>query len=194
MTDDTSRPSKRSWKGEDRSARRARGPDALWKRRAREEGRPAPFFSRNARIVWAAIACLLGIGLIVWLILMIAPVRPASVILVGADYATNLAVPHNVFGWEGLQGIRALTLVPRDKGFWSRPGLRGARPDRIALKDATHWDEVLDNLKSKGFSGDTIVIVLALHGASDASGKAYLLPPARPSRRTGSSWRRSSTA
>jgi hypothetical protein len=117
-------------------------------------------------------ACLM---LVVWLIWMINPPEPAAVILVGADYATNLAVPHNVMGWEGLKEIERLSQTPQRWSLFNPASLQLIRKDRSKTLDrAEQWDDLIADLK-KGFREPTLIIVLALHGGSDRSGP-YLIP------------------
>ena len=57
-------------------------------------------------------------GDLVFLILKISRPEPAAVFLVGANYANNLAVPHNMQGWEGLVGIRQVSEKPPPWAFF----------------------------------------------------------------------------
>ncbi len=68
---------------------------------------------RRARLFAGLVAFAACLGVVVWLIWMINPPRPAGVVLLGADYATNLAVPHNALGYQGLKGIEKLSRTPR---------------------------------------------------------------------------------
>src|SRR5947209_3947008 len=76
------------------SARRLRLAGYLWRR----EPRPGRGRGRAARVVAAATAYLGFCGLLVWVAFWLAPPPPAGLVLAGAGYETNLAVPHNVFG------------------------------------------------------------------------------------------------
>src|SRR5262245_10874438 len=96
----SARPQKSEYKWTERGAKPAAGP-------ARGQG------SRSVRIASGLIGFAACLMLVVWLIWMINPPKPAAVILVGADYATNLAVPHNVLGWQGLEGIEQLSKTPQ---------------------------------------------------------------------------------
>ncbi len=63
-------------------------------------------------------AFLVCLATVVFLILRIRRPEPAAVFLVGANYANNLAVPHNVPGWEGLVGIRQVSEKPPPWSFF----------------------------------------------------------------------------
>src|SRR5205809_7832519 len=101
----TSRPTWRG-KGEPKPVARPTQSDYKWTERgakpAAASKRPG---SRPFRVLGGLAAFAACLGMVIWLILMINPPEPAAVVLVGADYATNLAIPHNVLGWEGLKGI-----------------------------------------------------------------------------------------
>jgi hypothetical protein len=119
------------------------------------------------------LACLVAV---VVLIILIWPPDPVGILLVGADYADNLAVPHNVLGWKGIEGIAALAKVPRRRAVFSPASLRLVwnRPPEV-IDHRERWDAVIDELAAKGFSQPTLLIAVGLHGGSDSEG-AYLIP------------------
>jgi hypothetical protein len=119
------------------------------------------------------LACLVAV---VVLIILIWPPDPVGILLVGADYADNLAVPHNVLGWKGSEGIAALAKAPRRRAVFSPAALRLVwdRPPEV-IDHRERWDAVIDELAAKGFSQPTLLIAVGLHGGSDAEG-AYLIP------------------
>ena len=126
------------------------------------------------------LACLLAI---VVLIILIWPPSPVGVVLVGADYADNLMVPHNILGWKGIEGIEAVAKTPRLWALFKPAALHLMRPPQI-LDQPERWDALIDDLVKTGFKQQTILIVLGLHGGSDPDG-AYLIPDrmARPEER-----------
>src|SRR5438105_4348155 len=69
--------------------------------------------SRIYKVVGASVAFLGGLALVIWLILILFRSQPVTVILVGADYATNLGVPHNVLGWNSLGELERVLKTPR---------------------------------------------------------------------------------
>jgi hypothetical protein len=117
-------------------------------------------------------ACILGL---VVLILMIQPPRPAAVVYVGADYATNLAVPHNVAGRNGIEKIRALSNIERKFTLFNSPWLHPLLKAPRILDRKDEWAKLIDELDKQNIREQTIVFVIALHGVTDSQG-AYLLP------------------
>ena len=111
---------------------------------------------------------------LVILILLLFPPGSVAVVLVGADYADNLLVPHNILGWEGLVGLETLCKTsPR----WT---LLGARPPTLIrplqqIDQVDKWDTLIADLKKKPFKQQTIIIVVGMHGGS-SSKNAYLIP------------------
>src|SRR2546430_14438220 len=100
MASDRPRTSSGSWsRAADPSARRRRGPAPGWRAESRARGRP-----RVVRLVLTAGAYFAACGLFLWVALWLWPPRPACLVLVGAGYGTNLAIPHNVYGRNGPRG------------------------------------------------------------------------------------------
>src|SRR5439155_16152111 len=87
---------------------------------------------------------------------------------IGAGYEENLAVPHNIYGWTGLEALAELGRNA-DSGFlWWKSGLFRADPP-VELRNETEWDRGLSNLKER-----TVVVFLALHGGVDNQGAYFL--------------------
>lgn len=145
---------------------------------ADELTRPRSRALRVMLVGGAFAACILGLVL---LILMIQPPRPAAVVYVGADYATNLAVPHNVAGRQGIEKIRALSNIERKFTLFNSPWLRPLLKAPRILDRKDEWSKLIGELDKENIREQTIVFVVALHGVTDAQG-AYLLPnlAARP--------------
>ena len=177
MPADGSKTPKRSWKGSGGSASRSGGANPAWRQGAKAEVEPKLQTSQSTRVIIAAASCAVAVGLIVWLVLLLRPVRPACLLLVRADYATNLAVPHNVFGAEGVRGLEELAPPPKGWGLFGAQHLRPIDNKTRELNKSEEWDLIVQDLRTKNkFSEKTIIIVMALHGASDASGQPYLIP------------------
>ncbi len=81
--------------------------------------------------------------------------QPVTLVLVGAGYETNLALPENVAGWRSLNQMTELT-----REHYSVPE---AGP--IRLRTADRWDRDLEKIDSP-----IVLIYLALHGACDETG------------------------
>src|SRR5881394_308431 len=48
-------------------------------------------------------------GLLVWAILWLRPAKNTTLLLVGASYYDNLAVPANLYGWQALKDLADFT-------------------------------------------------------------------------------------
>src|SRR6185369_6168268 len=90
--------------------------------------------------------------------------------LIGAGYETNLAVPHNVYGWETLSGLEELAggAATSWLGFGSA-ALRKQHEPLVCDSDFD-WEKSLKNIRER-----TVIVYLALHGGCDGKGP-YLLP------------------
>src|SRR5947209_6903124 len=78
--------------------------DPRWRREARPPGTP---WGRRLRLGALVLAFLTCTGLLVWASFWLFPPQPACLVLVGAGYETNLAVPHNAHGREGMRELAA---------------------------------------------------------------------------------------
>src|SRR5262245_3560424 len=47
-------------------------------------------------------------GAVVWVILLLRPIKPACLVVLGSSYDVNLGLPHNLYGWKGLLDLREL--------------------------------------------------------------------------------------
>ena len=93
----------------------------------------------------------------------------------GADYAGNLAVPHNVLGWKGLQGVEAVSRAPQPWAIFNPAPLQLILQRPRALDLSEQWDGLIEDVKREGSRQKSILFVVALHGGSGADG-AYLIP------------------
>jgi hypothetical protein len=182
MADDRSHGAKRSWRGKaepDRPERPVRTEKSSykWTDRGTKPGAGGrPTGSHRVRLFAGLAAFTTCLGVVVWLIWMLNSTRPAGVVLLGADYAKNLAVPHNALGYRGLKGIEDLSRAPTRWTLFKPARLELIRDPggRNVLETADDWAGRIAALK-KGFGEPTLILVLALHGGSD-SGGAYLMP------------------
>jgi hypothetical protein len=105
---------------------------------------------------------------LIYVIYLIWPPRPACVVLIGAGYEENLAVPHNVYGWKGLTDC--ITLAKSGKSRWLRSGLFTLKHEEpVELRGGVAWDKDLDSVKEKA-----VIVFLALHGGADEEGCYFL--------------------
>src|SRR6476660_5531116 len=94
-----------------------RGPNRAWKNQVSTPGAPgtgkrawqkapeAPTgpkrpLSRRAKLGLATFAVSAVVGLMIVVVLLLRPLKPACLVLLGAGFEENLAVPHNVYGWK----------------------------------------------------------------------------------------------
>src|SRR5687767_12263945 len=133
------------------------GPDPRAPAWARPAAASVRGVGRGVFVTVLLVGLLTASGLLVWLALWYRPPRPIDVVLVGAGYESNLTVPHNVYGWRTAERLAA-------GGGPARPA---GEPIRLHAGDP--WDRDLD-----AATGPAVVVYLALHGGSDATGP-YLL-------------------
>lgn len=114
--------------------------------------------------VW--IAGLSLTSLLIWVITWYRPPQPAELVLLGAGYEENLAVPHNIYGWQSLVD---LAQTGEEHASWSQDLLHVAHPPRV-LEGDVKWDELLGKSRAK-----PLVIYISAQGAADDLGP-YLLP------------------
>jgi hypothetical protein len=126
----------------------------------------------------AGVAAFLGcLALVIWLIWLVNRPQQTGVVLVGADYATNLSVSQNVLGWEGLTAIERILQRRRPSALFTPASIQLVRGVPLrTLQAADEWGDLITSL-SKGFREQTLLIVLALHGGTEG-GRAYLMPDA----------------
>jgi hypothetical protein len=169
MPSDQPNPPRGSWKPA-RPAGEYRGPEPRWRRLAGPAVGTAarPRWTRAAQVAVAALALLVFAALLAGLGLMIYLPQTVCVVLIGADYAENLAVEPNVYGWQSLHGLADLARNSPPVFSW------GVRPFRLQnepqeLRADSVWDKNLERVPE-----NTVLLFLALHGGSDSKG-AYLL-------------------
>ena len=134
---------------------------------ARRWGRRSVF----GLLTLAFVACAV---LLVWAVLWFWPPRPARLVLVGAGYETNLAVPPNVYGREGLNALAAWASARPGSFIWNNGLLKGGAEPTELLTD-TAWDRGLNDAGER-----TVMVVFALHGGADSAGPYLLRGDANP--------------
>ena len=115
----------------------------------------------RGRFKWPAgsPAFLVCLATVVFLILRIRRPEPAAVFLVGANYANNLAVPHNVPGWEGLVGIRQVSEKPPPWSLFYPASLQLIGERDEALNQLDHkgqWNDLITNRASEAHHGTDV--------------------------------------
>ena len=137
-----------------------------WRREA--QGGDGGRWPRRLLIAGLLGAFLLCTGLLIWASFWLFPPQPAGLVLIGAGYETNLAVPPNVHGRESMKELAAWAGSQPASFSW-RSGLLKLKPEPIELQKNAAWDTALNRVNEK-----TVVLYFAMHGASDAVGP-YLL-------------------
>ncbi len=120
-----------------------------------------------------ALALFLGtVGLFIWVATKFRPPSPSYLVLVGADYADNLAVPHNLDGWQGLKALSTFAGGGKWSFLWSERPLFGGpgTPFAFDMKSREQWAAGLKDQKE-----ETLLVWFAAHGGVDNEG-AYLIP------------------
>jgi hypothetical protein len=162
MPADPSRPQRPSWRDQAKAGDRKVEAQKAWRKEpAVPAGTPKRPIARKAKLAGVFLAMAAVVGGIIAVILWLWPAKPIYVVLIGAGYEQNLAIPHNVYGMEGLNGIEEL--------FKDKEKL--ARLDRF--QQPTSWQRAIQEFKSGG-KEKTIVLYFAMHGGADSNGP-YLL-------------------
>jgi hypothetical protein len=167
---------RRGWKDAGGAGARPPAGKRAWQATAPAAG-PKKGWSRRTRLTVALGSVALVVGLVVVLIEMLRVPRPACVLLVGASYDTNLAIPHNAYGWKGLQDLKGLADKEGFVSSWwplGRSGkLRRLQDEPRALRADDSWEDIWKDLPRR-VEERTVVLFLALHGGAGPDG-AYLL-------------------
>jgi Mg-chelatase subunit ChlD len=170
MPNNNPRLPKRSWRDEGSSEKGHAPGRRKWHKEGEAKGPAEPRFGRGAKITLAAVALVVvGVGIkfvIDWLI----PPKPFTLVLVEADYATNLAIPPNVPGKRAVNDLDKWAEDYSDKQ-WAGDKEKGIARKRVALGgEDDAFAKALENCKSP-----TVVAFLAVHGGTDSKG-SFLVP------------------
>src|SRR5262245_39116318 len=96
-----------AWRKDIKAPEKKQAAQPAWKREA-----PKPLtkqgWSRRSKLFAGSMGLLVVSGLLFWVIFMLIPPKPACLILVGADYGDNPAIPQNALGWQTLEDLRTL--------------------------------------------------------------------------------------
>jgi hypothetical protein len=157
-------PPRRGWRP-GTSKDRSNEAQHKWRQRAAQPVKEKRPWSKRSKFLFRA--GLLGavIGLIVVVILWLWPPKRIALVLVGAGYEENLALPHNVYGMNGLEGIQK-AVQERERDYH----VDYLGPDKI-----TSWQDTLRAQKNER----CVVLYLALHGGADSRGP-YLFKGLHP--------------
>jgi hypothetical protein len=152
----TPSPSGPSWRSAPTRSESAPPPGPRWRS---EPATPRPDRVNRSRTILVALGFLFLLAAVLWVCLWFWPPGPTGLVLLGAGYEDNLAVPHNVYGRNALAQI----------ADWARSGGAHLHGEPRELRTTTDWDIDLAKVRER-----TILLFLALHGGVDSQG-AYLL-------------------
>jgi Mg-chelatase subunit ChlD len=152
---------KRSWKDSAKpGTERKNEAQKAWRREATAPPKGKRPWSRRSKLGLLGLLFLGVVGVIVAVILWIRPPKPVYLVLIGAGYEENLAIPHNVYGMVTLRRLGQLAEA-NDKLF------------RLDRRAPAAWKTALDTFQNEG-KEKTVVLCLSLHGGADRQGP-YLL-------------------
>lgn len=138
-----------------------------WPGTGQTERGPRRFCRTRLLLAWLTLFSVVAV--MIYVVLWLRPVAGTCLVLVGAGYEDNLAVPHNHHGMEGLRALADLGGAGSG-GSWLRPaGLRVLHRPRSLVK-VEEWDRGLRTIPEK-----TVLLFISMHGGADREG-AYLLP------------------
>jgi hypothetical protein len=142
-----------------------------WQRQSAPAAGPRKPWSRGSKLAFAVVLLSLFVGGMYIVIEWIRPVSPTCLVLVGASYDENLAIPHNAFGWKNLEEVGKLKDEP---GLYSDSGKPSVLPAPGELKGANAWQKEWEKLQRQ-IREKTVVVFLALHGAADSNGAYFFV-------------------
>ncbi len=179
MADNPFHSTRPAWRGDEPTKAR-REPQRPWRKEVEPSGKKPRRLSKRAKIIIAATSFAAVVGAFIAILYLISPPKPTCLVLYGAPNETNLAVPHNVHGWQGLQVLAQLGETRGGVGswLWHRDATRlrlWHEPGKV--EDKTDWNKGMDNIQEK-----TIIVFLAMHGGADDEG-AYLIKEDASNRR-----------
>jgi hypothetical protein len=127
---------------------------------------------RGRRRFWRLTIGGLALGLLtggfLWIAALFAPPQGVDVLLIGANYDQNLAVPTNVYGWNSLQDVADTVDTSAHRSYWARRFWQ-ARPTPVSLTTDISLADVAPTSNSH-----TCLLFLSAHGGADSEG-AYLV-------------------
>ncbi len=168
MPNNNPRPPKRSWRGERAASARPSVGQPAWK--AERKAAPGLRVSRGVKI-----GAVLGLFLLVAagavaVYLWPRPPDPFRLVLVGAGYDQDLAVPSNALGRRGLDGLEQWAKDYNDKPFGREKGKNVEVKRQVIEENNDPVGEAVANTNAP-----TVVVFLTGDGGGDEQG-AYILP------------------
>lgn len=170
MPADPRRPQNQGWKGPAKPTEGRHRRDWHQDQGTTVERRPWSRSTKITLLLCSFLVLLVALGVLVW---YVRPTDSADLVLVGAGYEENLAIPANVYGWEGAKALQGLGESGARLGPLTR--LLGGNTLRVVnqlqpLKKADDLNEALSTLSGR----KTLLLFVSLQGAASPSGP-YLL-------------------
>lgn len=134
-----------------------------WQKQSGGPAGPRKPWSRGSQLALAVLLLSFFVGGVYIVIEWLRPISPACLVLMGSSYDDNLAIPHNAYGWKNLDDLDKLKDEP---GLFSESGKLNLLHRCPELKGADIWKKEFD-IFSRKIREKTVVLDLALHGASD---------------------------
>jgi hypothetical protein len=129
-------------------------------------------WSRRTRLLMAAMVFVGLTGALIWVATLLRPPRPACLVLLGASYDDNLALPHNLQGWQSLEDLAQLTKRPESTSWLSWLGSGAIHLQHInnQMADDATWKKGWDD-----FTEHAVIVFVSLHGGADGKGPFLFL-------------------
>jgi hypothetical protein len=163
-------PPRRGWRQQASGAAQGKKAQYGWRQEAPVSDKVQRKWSRSTKIGVASATLLVGAGVLIWVVLQLIPVKPVRLVLIGAGYETNLAVPPNVLGRRGLRDLETwVNNNPRDEI---------KRKIDVHAADLTTQPDALTGAVAGDFKArraSTVIVFVSAHGGADNSG-AFLIP------------------
>lgn len=126
--------------------------------------------SRRTRRTWLGLGLagvVLSAGATAAVVALLEPPAPLRLVAIGADYATNLSLPHNTPAYNSLTD--ACRVRPASPGPWGGASLISGNDTPLVADERFRFADAL-----AGVTEPTVVVLVALHGGADETGP-YLL-------------------
>lgn len=168
----SSGPEGPAWRKNVKPAAKKEAAQPLWKRQQEKSLPEQRSWTRRNKLGVGVTLLFALTGLLVWAILLLQRHRPGVLVLMGAGYETNLAVPHNVYGWRSLVELRRQSEAAGTPTFFGGSGnLFSVEGEPLEINSTTDWARRLAEAGKR--REDTIILYLALHGAADEHGPFF---------------------
>ncbi len=160
------RQPKRSWKDEKPLGGNPGPGQRGWHKEPTAAGPKGPLLTRRGKIALALAGLVVGVIAIVVVLYLMRTIEEPWIVVVRADYATNLAVPENVAGAHAAQQL---------ENWGMDYNTKHRKPLVLRPEDFTHEGEDPFDAGLKGCNRSTVVLFVAVHGNAVAN-EPYLIP------------------